>query len=119
MSTVSPSYFYAIKILEKWGELMDLSEEFRKNLLLGVIEQETSMEYISKLNRLWLELYPNVRGRTDIDTSIVKKFEEFKKYYQDPTLLKDPGEAENLFAFEELIRLAIEELGLTSLGGIE
>lgn len=110
-----PAHAYAFKLLEKWGELMDLSEDFRKNMLLGIIDQELTMEYISRLTRLWLELYPKIRGRTDLDLKLVKEFEQFKKYFEDPILLKNPKEAQNLFKFEEMLRWAIEELELTNI----
>lgn len=110
-----PAHAYAFKLLEKWGELMDLGEQFRKNMLLGIIDQELTMEYISRLTRLWLELYPKIKGRTDLDPEVVKNFEQFRKYFEDPTLLRDPEEAQNLFKFEEMLRWAIEELGITNI----
>jgi len=101
---------YTFKLLEKWTGIIEMGEEFRVLYLRNEIKTNITYAYISKLTRLWLELAPILKDRTDLD-ELPKEYEDFRQYYFDPRLLlKDP---EKIFALEEILRTAIEKLKIT------
>lgn len=103
---------YTYTLLNKWEQIIELAEIYRKNLLFGREDQHTQVEYVAKLTRLWLEFVPKVKGRDEFG-DIVPEFESFRKYYLNPNLLLQQGGADDIFRLEELIRIILERLRVT------
>lgn len=100
---------YAYILLKKWEEIIDLSEQFRTNLQMKESDHYTTFLYISKLTRLWGELYPKVRGRHDLN-ELEAEFDKFRPYYYDPVQLAEPDKSEEIFKLEATLREALEQL---------
>jgi len=110
---------YASNLLADWLDCHDCSIQFREYLLsenAGSAEAKMIMrEYISRLTRLWLELWPKIKDRTETTDfkDFAKEYEAMKRYYYAPEQLVKSENAEDIFKLEELIRIAIEKLRLT------
>jgi hypothetical protein len=101
---------YTFRILEKWTEIIEMGEEFRVLFLRNEINVAVTFQYVSKLTRLWLELSPILKDRSDLE-DLPARYAEYRTYYFDPRqLMKDP---EKIFGLEEILREAIEKLKIT------
>ena len=58
---------YAGLILEKWGEIISLREEFRQNVLEGRVDRQLMNLYITKLSSVYIEIYPKIVERDDFN----------------------------------------------------
>ena len=125
MEDEQPSqYTYGYFIVAKWIEVYSLGETYRYFYLAGVIDTETSYNYISKLTRLWGDLWPEIEGRQDLklndQTSFQEEFQKFQKYYYDPRqiLATDPEEAtrlaDEIYKLEQVLRIAMAKLHYTT-----
>jgi len=124
MEEESPaSYSYSYFIIAKWIEVYNLGETYRFFFLSGVIDTDTSYQYISKLTRLWGDLWIEVEGRQDLklndNTPLETEFLKYRKYYFDPkqilasTLEEAVLKADEIYNLEQILRLAIEKLKYT------
>jgi len=103
---------YTHVLLEKWTEILGLSEQFRTNLLLNNSDHEATFNYIARLTNLWGELYPKLTGRHDI-SDLVQEFERYSQYYFDPSQLIAPDKSEEIFKLQAILRRALEALRIT------
>jgi len=104
---------YAYALLEKWGEIIELSEIFRQNTMAGRIDNEKMHEYISKLVGLWNELSPKISNREDLGADFVRNFEKFEVYYQSPKLLLTPEHIGKVAELHKAVRMALEKTKVT------
>lgn len=111
---LSSGKMYAHVLLDKWTDILLMSEDFRASVLLGETNHNTAYAYIARLTSLWGELYPKLEGRTDLK-DLVPKFEEFRPYYFDPTQLI--GKPEDIFKLHAVLREALERLKITCFEG--
>ena len=101
---------YTFKLLEKWTELIEIGEEFRVLFLRNEIQTNVTYAYLSKLTRMWLELAPILKDRSDLG-KLPERFNEYRVYYFDPRqLIKYP---DKIFGLEEVLREAMEKLKIT------
>jgi hypothetical protein len=107
---LSSGKMYAHVLLEKWTDILTLSESFRATVLTGEVEHNIAYLYVSRLTSLWGELSPKLEGRTDF-RDLVERFEAFRPYYFDPTQLT--GKAEDIFKLHMILREALERLKIT------
>ena len=105
---------YAYRLLEKWGDIIEVGEEFRRGMLGKDLDPEVMNDYISKLTRLWLELSPKIEGRSEFK-ALEKDFNSYRKYYLNPELLQD--NAEDFFRLEEVLRKVLEKIKITYFEG--
>jgi hypothetical protein len=109
---------YAGLILEKWGEIISLREEFRQNVLEGRIDRQLMNLYITKLSSVYIEIYPKIVERDDFNNHntnkelFTERFEGFIDFYRNPTMFYGAGNGQKIFEFEEVIRIALEKLKL-------
>lgn len=111
---------YAFDILNKWQEIIKLSEQVRKSRIMRSTmrrrysseEMQVKAEYVAKLTRLWLELYPMALERSEFK-DIAEDFVAFEHYYKNPVLLATKTTMEELFELEKSTRLIIEKLKIT------
>ncbi len=103
---------YTFVLLHKWEELIGISEEFRSNYLRCQIDKDSLNVFISKLTRMWLELYPKVKSRHEFG-DLSDRFEDYEEYYINPEKLTIPENAGKLFELESIVREALERLGIT------
>lgn len=114
---VSSGVQYTYVLLAKWEEIITLGEQYRENLIVNRDDAALLYSYISKLTRIWLELYPKVRERKDEKfKDISDQYEGFRKYYLDPIELTKNENADDLFELEMMIREVLERLGVTDFG---
>jgi len=105
---------YTYTLLNKWEEIIELGEKYRENYMENRADLKIARQYISKLTRMWLELYPKLKGRTEADLEdLVKHFEDYRVFYTNPKLLLMPSNAAKLFKLEEATREALEKLKIT------
>lgn len=114
-----------------WENIVALSMKVRTQLL---IHRETTedydeddaiaaRDYIVNIGRLWLELLPEVEGRTEIGKDLKAEFLKYRQYSARGSLFftkdkdgKDNGyDEEKLFAMEENLRKVLDKLGITGL----
>ena len=110
---------YAGLILDKWGEIISLREEFRQNVLEGRIDRPLMNLYITKLSSVYIEIYPKIVERDDFNNHadpnkvlFTTRFESFIEFYRNPTKFYTQGNGQKIFEFEEVIRIALEKLKL-------
>lgn len=99
-------------VLGKWAEIMDLSEQFRANYILGSADLDLTAKYLSKLTRLYAALEPKVKGRTDLKDFKVA-FEKYKPYCYDPRQLNTPENAKDIFGLEACLEDILDHLAIT------
>lgn len=107
---LSAGQTYAIRLVNLWLECLDLSHQARVAWLRSDFDQALNCEYVARLTRLWLELYPKIKGREDMK-EMVANYEKFQVFYRDPSMIKD--KPEDIIRLEETLREAMEKLGLT------
>lgn len=118
---------YAYYLQSEWAEIILLSVELRKQMIMalqngqveaGEVDETILVDFAARMTRLWLEIFPKVRGRDDFG----KVKEEFLKFEQmcDPmkTLVgSDAGVSKEsinkLFMMELAIRDALDALQIT------
>ena len=100
---------FAIDILNNWRKVIDSGNVFRYNYQQGIKNKAVKNVYASELITLWLQLYPKVVGRTDMQ-KLEEKFKCYAKYHENPRLLK---KGKDLHEFETMLREVIEKLGIT------
>lgn len=113
---ISAGTQYAFELLHMWIEICEIAQDFRQNLLTKQVDADCTYAYISKLTRLWVELLPKIKGRSEFKT-FETEFLEFEIYYFDPTKLTGEEHAEDLFKLERILRTALEKLKITSFEG--
>lgn len=109
---------YAFTLLNQWEDLNQLSIDFRtqylnycQNLPITTEDRKILSLYVAKLSRMWLELYPKLKGRTDIESS--KEFLEYQEnIIESPEYFLSHG-ASKLLNLELAIRQALEDLKIT------
>lgn len=99
---------YVYGILQKWNEIILLSEEVRRIYLEETEDPALFYLYASKLSRLWIEMYPKVKGRDDLK-ELADEFNTYKKFAFNP----DQANIQRLFELEFILRQILEELGIT------
>ena len=107
---VPAAQVYAIRIINLWLESLDLSHQARMCWLKNDFDHDVNCEYVARLTRLWLELYPKVQGRADMK-DLVTEYEKFQVFYRSPDLIQNSPE--DIIRLEEVLRTALEKLGLT------
>lgn len=105
---------YTYTLLNKWEEIMKLSEEFRTDFLRGRLRASIYNEYVAKLTRLWLELYPKVTDNSALGGNIAQRFKDFEPLCQYPRNFRQKGNAKKIFDLELLLREALEKLKITT-----
>jgi hypothetical protein len=103
---------YAYMLLEKWDDIISESENFRFNYLMGQLDKAQTSKYISKLTRLWMELYIETLDRTDLG-DLTNEFEPYMEFYRNPILLLQPENAPQIFEMELVMRKAIAATRIT------
>ena len=113
---IPASEAYAYTLLDKWVEIMVLSEEYRKNVIANRIDNQTLYEYVAKLTRFWVELLPKIEGRTDFGSEFVTEYKSFNDLYEHPELpFTHPNEnAQRIARLERVVRTALEKLKITT-----
>jgi hypothetical protein len=101
---------YARIILGKWAELIVIREEFRENFISKRKDMNLMRLYITKLTSLYIELYPKIIERSDFGEEFIERYKGFNKYYHNPTLFYEDGEAVKLFELEECLSIALDKL---------
>jgi hypothetical protein len=104
---------YTFTLLNKWEEIMKLSENFRKEYLARRFTSATHNEYVAKLTRLWLELEPKITD-SNLYGDLPQRFAKFERFYYDPLLFSGKADAAKIFELERVIREALEKLKITS-----
>jgi len=112
---------YSSFIMSKWAEIYVLSEQARVEILNNNYDHDVVHEFIAKLTRLWIELQPKVKGRSEVGTELQKTFQGFRSYAFSPSdffeAKQDEGKLkigiEDLFKMEECLRDVIEKLEIT------
>ena len=112
---------YRSFIMMKWAEIYELSEKARVEILNNNYDHDVVHEFIAKLTRLWIELQPKVKGRSEVGTEIQQTFQGFRNYAFSPSDFfierQDQGKLkigiEDLFKMEECLRDVIEKLEIT------
>lgn len=112
--TIPASMAYAMRIVELWLQCYEMSIKFRQDAMAHQGDPELSNLYISQLTRLWMELYPKIKDRSDFKpNTFPADYEKYKQYYFDPDKLLDPKNSDDLLNLEMIIREAMEKLALT------
>ena len=106
----SAGQVYALRIVNLWLECIDLSHQARICWLQLNFDHDINYEYVARLTRLWLELYPKIKGRADMN-EFVTDYEKFQTFYRDPS--KIYNSPEDIIRLEEALRTALERLKLT------
>ena len=104
---------YTFTLLNKWEEIMKLSEAFRKEYLARRFTTATHNEYVAKLTRLWLELWPKLKDNSSMG-DLPERFKGFERFYYDPLLFSSKKDAAKIFELEAIIREALEKLKITT-----
>lgn len=105
---------YAFKILEMWFDIIDLGVRFRMAYLRKNLEHEITYEYVALLTRLWADLLPKMKARSDFG-ELTSEFEGFRDMCYDPE--KFMASPDKILRLEEVLREAIEKLGITRFEG--
>lgn len=100
---------YAPFLQTKWIEIIDLSIEVRKKLLMDEIDSELIADFGSRVSRMWQEIEPKVRGRDDFSEK--EAFKGFKQFCEDP-LATFAGKKQNQIPKETIMLLFKIELAL-------
>ena len=116
-------YSYASFIIGKWMEVYELGENYRYNFLSNMVDYGISYAYISKLTRLWGELWIEIEGKADLKLTdgkpLKEEYEKYRIYYYDPRkILAGDIEtavklADEIYNMEQIIRIAMNRLGYT------
>jgi hypothetical protein len=117
-------YSYQSFIIGKWFEIYELGEEYRNAYLSGEIDFKITNLYISKLTRLWGDLWVKIEGRHDLKmtdgTLLRNEFEKYKCYYFDPeqimpmTIEEAKQKADLIYKMEQMLNVALEALNMTA-----
>lgn len=111
---IPASEAYAYTLLEKWVDIIELSEEYRKNIIANRIDNAILYEYVAKLTRFWVELLPKIEG-SSFDPKFVEEYKSYNDLYEKPDLpFTYPNEhALRIAKLEKIIRTALEKLKIT------
>ena len=112
---------YRSFIMMKWAEIYELSEKARVEILNNNYDHDVVHEFIAKLRRLWIELQPKVKGRSEVGSELEGVFLGSRSYAFSPSDFfiekQDAGKLkigiEDLFKMEECLRDVIEKLEIT------
>jgi hypothetical protein len=115
---------YAYMLLEKWAEIGELREDFRRAYLNNQNDLEGVREYVAKMTSLWGELYPKVQGSNFTDTE-KEDFMKFQPHYNDPNMLMQgilkegakEKDATLIFQMDSALRMVLERLRITVFEG--
>ena len=112
---IPASEAYAYTLLEKWVDLIELSEQYRANIIANRIDNPILYEYVAKLTRFWGELLPKVEG-SNFGAKFIEEYQSFNDLYEHPELPfthpdKNAGRVAKL---EKSVRAALEKLKITS-----
>ena len=113
---IPASEAYAYTLLDKWVDIIELSEHVRTNKIGQRIDNVVLYEYIAKLTRFWVELLPKIEGRSDLGEEFVKEYKSFNDLYEDPALpIENPDKhAARIAKLERSVRTALEKLKITT-----
>lgn len=113
---IPASEAYAYTLLEKWVDIIELSEEYRKNVIANRLDNPILYEYVAKLTRFWVELLPKIEGRTELGIDFVKEYISFNDLYESPELpFTQPAKhAARVAKLERCVRTALEKLKITT-----
>ena len=133
---------YKAFITSWWEEITSLSTQFRASILVNTDGEEdvnsydapAGRNYIANMGRFWLELLPEVEGRTELK-GLKEDFLGFRQYSADGNLfIKCPickqvrkecvceqktdsaFDFNKLFLMEEILRKIMDKLEITGLG---
>lgn len=104
---------WEFEILGKWREIIEIAEAFRVNHIAQVKDLDIRNLYAAKLTRLWLELLPKVKGRTEFGEDFERQFMEFRPFYFDPGGFFEKEDMARIYELEECLRLVLEKLRIT------
>jgi hypothetical protein len=110
---LNPKTAWEFEILNRWIELVDISEAFRVQHIEGSKDTEIRNIYAAKLTRLWLELLPKVEGRSEFGKEFIAEFMEFRVFYMDPAAFFEKVDNARLYELEEKLRKVLEQLKIT------
>lgn len=117
LEPLSSGEWYAQRIVQLWIECLQISQVAKALYLKGEYENEVNFEYIARLTRMWGELYPKIKGRTEDNMkTFSESYEKFHVYYRDPMKLvieAAGGNTNTIIDMEEVVREALEKLKLT------
>jgi hypothetical protein len=113
---IPASEAYAYTLLDKWVEIMELSEEYRKNIIANRIDNQVLYEYVAKLTRFWVELLPKIEGRSEFGNEFVAEYKAFIDLYEHPELpfTHPEANAHRIAKLERTVRTALEKLKITT-----
>lgn len=113
---IPASEAYAYTLLEKWVDIIELSEEIRKNRIANRLDNMITYEHVAKLTRFWVELLPKIEGRTDLGVEFVNEYKSFNDLYERPELPFTNPEihAVRVARLERSVRTALEKLKITT-----
>jgi hypothetical protein len=123
--TISAGLAYAYRLLEKWTEITADSEAYRKHFLMAAVNKDREVpdevkdiqcNLIAKLTNFYGEIWPKVEGRTDYG-NLPKQLEAMNIYYLNPTLLFKEENTQDIFRLTQLLRQALEKIGITKYEG--
>jgi hypothetical protein len=111
---IPASEAYAYTLLEKWVDIMELSEEYRKNVIGNRIDNQVLYEYVAKLTRFWVELLPKIEG-SGMDSGFITEYKSFNDIYEHPELpfTQPTANAPRVAKLERVVRTALEKLKIT------
>lgn len=117
-------YSYQTFIMGKWFEIYELGEAYRNAYLSGQIDFEVTNLYISKLTRLWGDLWVKIEGRNDLKmtdgTLLRDEFKKYQCYYYDPNQIMPMNieeakqKADLIYKMEQMLNVALEYLNMTA-----
>lgn len=113
---ISSGGTYAFKILEMWFNIIDIGVQFKMDYLRNHLDHENTYQYVALLCRMWVELLPKMKSRSEFG-DLTKEFEDFRDLCYDPKKLM--ASPDKILRLEEVLRDAIERLGITKFGGSE
>jgi len=113
---IPASEAYAYTLLEKWVDIIELSEQVRQNRIANRLDNMITYEHAAKLTRFWVELLPKIEGRTDLGVDFVNEFKSFNDLYENPELpfTKPEQNAARVAKLEKVVRTALEKLKITT-----
>lgn len=104
---------HAEMVMEWWKASGIASMELTEKYLKGELDPDTLATLISIYRRLYVELYPKIVGRGEIE----KDFKKLKDFIMNPDKIIDQPNL--IFELEFILRNALELVGYTDIEKIE
>lgn len=106
---------YTFTLLEEWKNLIELGKEFRINYLDGRCDPASINAYVGSLTNFWEILEPKVHSHEGTQgwADLIRRFDDWKGWVDNPTWFQSSGAMDNIFAFRRLLGEVAEKLDVT------